>query len=180
MIGYIYNKTDKTIVGKLSGVIKIIGNEMYDEKSNCVKPIDGKFDYIFTENDSYTVGDIIDLSQCLDIVKQQKINQLNKDCDNAIISGFYSSVSGEQQLYEFGDKEQGVWNQGLSLLLAGIVETVPVKFIGGTFQPYTKEQYFQLIADAAIHKQSQYMKCDALVAQVQQCKSIEEITNIQW
>lgn len=151
---------------------------------------DGEFvirQEIFTQEErelaeEYTAAHANDPDPMLDInfLKQQKIDELRNLCNTTILSGFYSSASGENLL--FGSDETDQLNLlGQMAALSVSVEPIVWKVKGILqFVQLSKEQFTQLYLDGKTHKETNMLKYFGLVSQVNAAQTIEEIENIVW
>jgi hypothetical protein len=114
--------------------------------------------------------------------KNLKISELDRQCTESILGGFYSSASGQEIIYGYDEKDQSNLNFQLNAINAGI-ETEPVYWKGKgqqSFLPYTFEQFKQICSDAKIHFKTKYMKYQQLLQQVNEATTQEEIDAIVW
>jgi len=121
-------------------------------------------------------------------VKISKTNEINIACDNAIVSGFYSSVLGEKHFYYSTIAEQSTLN---SLINLGAdlefkaqkvnVDGDGVETLGARVKYlHTNTQLIGVLADGATHIGTQVEKKDQLEALIEQATTIDEVNAIQW
>ena len=134
----------------------------------------------------------------LEFLKQKKIEELSKCCEDSIINGFYSNITGTPTHYGFNLVDQHNWNSlyeavkmaitGNPMILAQLEGlgyppgTVCIKGTGNVpWVPVTFEQYiafwFEGMGWVAYNRQMKYYPMRTLV---EQATTIEELDAITW
>lgn len=113
-------------------------------------------------------------------VKQRKLNELWKACNEAILAGFYSSASGEQLFYGFDMQDQANLTEQ-AVLIDGTPDTITWKIKGDLhFAILTKEQFKNLCLDGKAHKETNMQKYFKLSGKVGECTTMEQLKTIVW
>lgn len=116
----------------------------------------------------------------IDVLKQKKISELWMACNHAILSGFYSSVSGEELFFGFDTMDQSNLT-GVMAMIDLALEPIRWKVKGELqFVDLTKEQFKQLCLDGKSHKEENMHKYFELIGQVGLSTSEDELSSIQW
>lgn len=120
-------------------------------------------------------------------IKKEKENEINTACNNAIVSGFYSSVLGIKHFYYSTIAEQSTLN---SLVALGVdngfkAQKVVVVDDDETLEKrivhnHTHEQLKGVLADGAIHIGTQVAKKDELEIAIENATTVDEVNAIQW
>jgi hypothetical protein len=118
----------------------------------------------------------------LQVQKDNKLNELNKVCNQSISKGFYSSVLGEEHFYRFNLEEDQInFNQQATMLLLNAsVTSVYWKTEDAGILLHSREQFLQLLDDASNHKQNNIDYYWQLKNQVLNATTIEEVNSIVW
>lgn len=129
----------------------------------------------------------IDLVAKLKEVKEKKIDDINKTCDKAIVSGFTSEALGSKHFYYSTLEEQSTLN---SLINLGVDNQFKAQKITLVDQVETKEnriayshtiqQLRSILADGFTHIASQVAKKDILETQINNATTIDEVEAISW
>lgn len=129
----------------------------------------------------------IDLVAKLKEVKEKKIDDINKSCDKAIVSGFTSEALGSKHFYYSTLEEQSTLN---SLINLGVDNQFKAQKITLVDQVETKEnriayshtiqQLRSILADGFTHIASQVAKKDILETQINNATTIDEVEAISW
>lgn len=125
-------------------------------------------------------------NQNIDLLKQNKINELNKKCNEAIVNGFYSDADGSEKLYDFELENQvnlstKAYQIQISKLAGQPITTVSYYAKGEACNDYTTEQFLKLAQDGESWKTSNIMKYkDKLKPMVEACKTGDEVNGITW
>lgn len=129
----------------------------------------------------------IDLVAKLKEVKEKKIDDINKTCDKAIVSGFTSEALGSKHFYYSTLEEQSTLNSFINL---GVDNQFKAQKITLVDQVETKEnriayshtiqQLRSILADGFTHIASQVAKKDILETQINNATTIDEVEAISW
>ena len=122
------------------------------------------------------------------VEKERKKDNINTDCDNAIVSGFYSSVLGEKYFYYSTIAEQSTLNSLINLGADLEFKAQKVNVDGDGIETlgarvkylHTNAQLIGVLADGATHIGTQVEKKDQLEALIEQATTIDEVNAIQW
>jgi hypothetical protein len=139
--------------------------------------VDGK---ITEQQYTEITGEVAELP--LDVLKQRKLSELRKACNDAILAGFHSSVSGADILYGFDEQDQNNLTQQMVMIANGLVAE-PIYWKGKglvDLLPYTIEQFKQLCGDGQTHKLNNMMKYYPLKETVIPAATREELDAIVW
>ncbi len=129
----------------------------------------------------------IDLVAKLKEVKEKKIDDINKTCDKAIVSGFTSEALGSKHFYYSTLEEQSTLNSLINLgvdnqfkaqkiTLVDQVETIENRIA----YSHTIQQLRSILADGFTHTASQVAKKDILETQINNATTIDEVEAISW
>ena len=129
----------------------------------------------------------IDLVAKLKEVKEKKIDDINKNVNEAIVSGFTSEALGSKHFYYSTLEEQSTLN---SLINLGVDNQFKAQKITLVDQVETKEnriayshtiqQLRSILADGFTHIASQVAKKDILETQINNATTIDEVEAISW
>jgi len=146
-----------------------------------------------TQQNEDLISQITDLQKQLNILppitnpislqdyQQNKIYELKINCNQHILSGFYSSYRGENSFYSFSELDQTNIMGYISMLNSD--PTIPIiwKSADETLcTPFTVEQMIKLAKDGLIHKQENIYKFELLRNKVMDTNSIEGVELITW
>lgn len=126
------------------------------------------------------------VNQNIDLIKQNKIQELNKKCNETIINGFYSDADGTKKLYDFELENQvNLSTKAYQLQIAKLagqpIESVSYYAKGETCHDYTAEQFLKLALDGETWKTTNIVKYkDVLKPKVEACKTVGEVNAITW
>lgn len=129
----------------------------------------------------------IDLVAKLKEVKEKKIDDINKSCDKAIVSGFTSEALGSKHFYYSTLEEQSTLNSLINLGVDNqfkaqkitLVDQVEAKE-SRTAYSHTIQQLRTVLADGFTHIATQVTKKDALEIQINNATTIDEVEAISW
>jgi hypothetical protein len=121
----------------------------------------------------------------LDTLKQIKISELEKTCNETIVNGFMSDADGESKVYDFELENQVNISVFKSNILIGQLagQTIPnISYYakGGECHEYTPDQFLKLANDAETFKLTQITKYKSLKAEVTAATTKEAIDAITW
>lgn len=124
----------------------------------------------------------------LEQVKQSKINELNQDCQNAIVGGFHSTAyQGTDKLYDSTLTDQAnITGNALGAVskVAGVQGCENDKFYyharNEEFVEWTAEECLQLARDFKTFKEQQLIKNTQLQAYINTITTIEEVQKVTW
>jgi hypothetical protein len=135
--------------------------------------------YRVDPNTQTIIWDITEPTATLEQVKAAKIDFLNTECAKAIYAGFTSASTGH--FFIFDEEAQANFNQQSTLLLLkpDIVE-VQWKTENAGVITLTREQFIQVVEEAAQHKQTQIARYWQLKEQVLAATTKEEVDAINW
>ena len=151
--------------------------------------------------DKYVNGKWVRIEHIIDIesLKQQKKDELSKACEEAIVTGFYSDITGENILYGFDITDQQNWTtqyETVKLAEEGNPDVIayftamgyPEGMVGikgkgesATYKFITYEQYKAFWLQGQKHiTENRVIKYYPLLMQLNSATTKEEIENIQW
>lgn len=114
----------------------------------------------------------------LNVVKQQKIDELNKLCEQTILAGFIA-ISGHK--YGFSQYDQMNITQQMALLLVDTtITTINWKTEDAGVISHTRDEFVVLCNDANNHKRNNITKYWTLKAQVNAATTEADIGAISW
>ena len=115
-------------------------------------------------------------------IKNKKIEELNRACNETILAGFVSSALGEENLYDFDYEAQINLNGQLNFINAGLTppDAIIMWKANGVPKEHTVEQFKVVCEDGFAHKQSNISKYWMLKQQVEQAEDEETINAITW
>ena len=148
---------------------------------------------------SPTYSIVIDEHIDLEALKQQKKDELSKACEESIITGFYSDITGEKVLYGFDLVDQQNWTtqyETVKLAEEGNTDVityftamgypegmVAIKGKGESteykFVTYADYKLFWLEGQKHI-TENRVLKYYPLLTKLNSAQTKEEIENIQW
>lgn len=122
---------------------------------------------------------LVILPQSLDVIKEQKIAELNELCEQTILAGFTSQTTGH--FYRFNEYDQMNFTQQMLLLLAdpGITEVAWKTEDAGVIT-HTRENFLAVTREAEVHKRGLMERYWALKAQVLAATTKEEVDAVNW
>lgn len=138
-----------------------------------------------TENGE--LGDFLQIEKTnltLDDIKNKKILELSIERDQRLFAGFSSNVTEYTLHFGFDPVDQAyLQEKALLMTIDQSVISVDWKVRNGTealFVTLTREQFFQVIKDAGLHKENLIRELMYLEAQVMNCETEEQVKLIQW
>lgn len=155
--------------------------------NDCIElDIDEGHDF-FMSTGSYIYSDeslIKDSSYSLRLLKDSKINELNSECNKAILNGFKHEINGELYHFSFDSEAQLNFQGAERILSQGLINEImwTVKKDGKYMRiPINKSVMDELTLAILMHKDGNISKYrDYLVPSVEQAQTSEEINNIKW
>lgn len=147
----------------------------------------GKDEYIENLTEKKTVQQYLNLLPpvenpiTLDDYKQNKIYEVNRDCNNFILSGFNSSCLGENHSYKFDMEYQS--NFALTIGAVSVspdILEIPWPTIDQGILVHSQPQFIQLYLDGKAFMESNLYKYFGMKAQILVMTSLEEINNMVW
>lgn len=153
---------------------------VFDEQGNPidVKLKENQFDVTDEEGNiiSVTVPEIP-----LEEVKQQKIKELDTARDTAIQEGFTSSVTGQELVFGYTEKDQlNILKQTNILTLNPSIDTIMWNTKDGQIVTLTRQQFIDMLNDIQNHENTIWTKYRELATQVEAATTVEEINSIVW
>ncbi|MCP3025990.1 DUF4376 domain-containing protein [Halobacillus sp. A5] len=125
-----------------------------------------------------------DSSEVLRRYKQNKIIELSKACNSAILAGFFHVIDGVEYHFSYDIEAQVNFGDLNEVLKDGIVDEVTwtVRKDGEQIRiPITSEIMKELTVSILMHKQNNISKFrDFLEPQVKDATTIEEVKEITW
>lgn len=170
--------------------------KIYSIQKSQILEVKGVFDYIGEDYEKIYVRSTTKLSkpfvedtipaslqqkldEPLKLAKARKIEELNKACDNLLLS-FSSSALGEEYIYDGSLEDQinlmGAVNMGVDMPFRCKKANSETK----ENIPHTKEQLAQVFSDGVNYKASVIYKCGALKSEVEQLTDINKINAISF
>lgn len=146
--------------------------------------MDGK-DFIYLDDKTKISYSAISEGNAL-LLKKSKdniVNEIGKQCETAIISGFPSQALGSEHFYQ-SDRDDQINLMGLvtagndDLLKCGLKNDDET--ITWEWKPHTKEQLKAVFDDGAAYKKEQLIKSATLKAQISAATTVEELDLIVW
>lgn len=119
----------------------------------------------------------------IEVIKIQKIQELDVACNTDIQSGFYAEVNGINYLWGFDEKtDQPNLNQQLTAIASGISLEVFYWKPKGDLIPIqvTINQFKEMCKAAQTSKVEKIEKFWGLKATVLSCETLEEVGEIEW
>ncbi|XQD02728.1 hypothetical protein ACNSOF_21290 (plasmid) [Bacillus subtilis] len=126
----------------------------------------------------YNEGKIVEsYSLVLETAKRKKLEELNYECNQRILSGF----EYEGYVFQFNEKDQANFLQQLSLLLLDdSVSTVVWKTENEGVQQFTREQFIEACKCGESHKRNNISHYWELKDYVNSLNSVEEIQKVNF
>lgn len=115
--------------------------------------------------------------------QQNKVYQLNTACNQTILNGFSSSVTGTLHQYKFNMEYQAnITQEGTMLALDPTITTVDWPTVDAGVIPHTRDQFIQLCKDSKTFKETNIYRYFALKAQVlaSTITTIDQVNAINW
>lgn len=113
--------------------------------------------------------------------KQMKIEELDRKCNETILSGFSSSALGVNHQYDFDYEAQQNLSGMLTLFNTDATTTqIDWKTLDAGVLTHTKEQFLALYRDGFVHKNQNITKYWNLKEQVKAATTLDAITEIIW
>jgi hypothetical protein len=117
----------------------------------------------------------------LEEVKQQKIKELDTARDTAIQEGFTSSVTGQELVFGYTEKDQlNILKQTNILTLNPSIDTIMWNTKDGQIVTLTRQQFIDMLNDIQNHENTIWTKYRELATQVEAATTVEEINSIVW
>ena len=120
----------------------------------------------------------------IEVVRAEKIAELNNACAKAIIGGFYSNALGEKHRYDSDIVDQINFMQAYDLAkVTG--KPVPYRIwntddVTKDFYPHTSQQFEVAYQDGAIMKAEPLTRCANKKIAVAKATTVEEVLAITW
>lgn len=154
-------------------IIRLYNNGVFDENKIISLYIDNKM----TKDDLFSI-----ISPTLDNYKRIKIEELKKDCNSNILSGFqYVHSDGITYTLGFDQKEDQPNITQQMAILSVSPEPIIWKVKGElVFLQFTRDEFLQMGLVAKQHKESKMQKYYQLCGQVYACENQEEVDAICW
>ncbi|NRT90016.1 hypothetical protein [Clostridium beijerinckii] len=144
----------------------------------------GKYNYKLVD------GKVIERTESekvnLDLLKQNKINELSQRCNETITNGFYSNADGTKKLYDFELENQvnlstKAYQIQIAKLTGQTIGNISYYAKGETCHDYTAEQFLKLAQDGENWKTTNIVKYkDVLKPKVLACVTKDDIDKITW
>lgn len=116
----------------------------------------------------------------IDTIKQNKINELNKNCEDRIIYEFYSDADGTKKLYDFDEKHQLRIESLKNDIKNGTYTSVTYYSKGEDCHEYTSTQFLKLAQDGTNCVFNNTAKYKQLKKYVNSLTSSEEINKVTF
>lgn len=117
----------------------------------------------------------------LEYLKSQKIQELNQQCDAAIMGGFTSNALGVTHTYQSMLTDEIWFNSTLHRFnIDPNFTTVQYKTVDAGYLPHTKEQFQQVFIDGHAWGDSQITKLNNLKNQVNATTTEADLDAIVW
>jgi hypothetical protein len=181
----IYHQSDYQVITIIPNIYSIETSMREDGQSETL--INGSlFDcntpYIVideTELPELKEGQSLDASFVLQKKKEDKIQELNNQCSQAILSGFVSATTGYQ--YGFSYEDQLNWTQQMLLIISDdTIQTVDWKTDAVGIVPHARDQFLAVCNEGGAHKRGCIEKFWSLRNQVVTATTIAELNHIYW
>lgn len=118
-------------------------------------------------------------SYWIESLKDEKINEINANCENTILAGFTSSSTGYS--YDFTNYDQmNITQQMLLLVSDPTIASIQWKTQDAGIVSLTRDQFLQIANEANDHKRVNIGKYWTLKSQVQSATMEDEINAIVW
>jgi len=143
---------------------------------------DGVFEESFTPEELVKKeADRVNSLPTLEQAKEQKILELNTDCNQLILNGFPSTCTGVEHQYKFDMEYQANFSQqGVMVALDPTMTSVLWPTSDAGVLSHTREQFIQLCNDAQTWKSTNTYRYFELKAQVMSLDSIDAINLVAW
>lgn len=167
-------------------VTNIIENvEVYEDTPGYIHYSEGylgdpsPYRLILDDDHPTNIGDRVPYELFLNRKKEEKIKQLDEECEKLIEKGFKSESTGH--FYRFNLHDQINFNMQLTYLSAiGRKEPISWKTVDKGVVNHTIEEFLQVCADAETHKRGLIEEFWQLKEKVLLAESLEEINAISW
>lgn len=114
----------------------------------------------------------------LEFRKQQKINDLNNQCEAAILGGF---TAANTHRYGFSQYDQLNFTQQLALMNTDpAIASIDWKTEDAGVLTHTREEFVALVREAEAHKRGKIVQYWTLKAQVQAAATEAEVDAVTW
>jgi hypothetical protein len=137
--------------------------------------------YDFTIND-WVEGK--DYQEILEIVKREKLGEMNRKCEEAILGYFKANVDGVEYEFSFDREAQTNFTGTMILFSQGIIDSIEwTAWKDDVAHRITlsKEQFMQIAGLAFEHKNSKITRLrNELQPQIESCTTVEEVQAITW
>lgn len=156
----------------------VVGDPVLPEIEERIKTYEHAVNNGYVESYSFTDR----FQDDIETVKANLIRGMNALCEKKIEEGFYSGATGRSCLYRFNKNEDQLnFNQQVSMMiLVPSINEVFWKTENFGIVRHTREQFFAVIGDAAIAKQSKINHYWALKDYIEKAETLEELKNVSW
>jgi hypothetical protein len=114
----------------------------------------------------------------LEILKANKLAELNNACQSTILDGFVAT-NGHTYQFDFKDQDN-ITQQMLFLVNDPTISSVQWKTVNAGVIVHTREEFLQMCKDADAHKRYNFGKYWTLEAQLKSAVTEVEIKSINW
>lgn len=135
-------------------------------------------------NNAWSYVDIAEefIPLTIEQIKTNRIAEFNGICNSKICEGFYSTATGVEHFYRFNLEidQHNFEQQTLMLLRHSEIDTIEWKTEDADVVIHTRQQYFEVVDDAASNKKSLVERYRVLKEQIINAQTIEDVENINW
>lgn len=160
----------------LNEVTQILGDPIYE---NVVRKIAQREDAV-VKGYMQVYNPVAPVVDDVEVYRNYLLVGIDNKCQKRIEDGFYSSALGVPHFYRFlKNEDQLNFNQQLSMILLNTsITEVMWKTQDAGILLHDKNQFLQVVNDAATHKQSKIARYWQIKAQILVATSLEELQNI--
>jgi hypothetical protein len=149
---------------------------------------DGQGNFIYKWDGIKMVDRTSDLDYLLPIAKAKKLAELQQAMVDAIEQPFQSSALGSTRTYSYSSKsvnglpspQENFRGKALQLSMDPSIATVSWYTLENGFEPHTREQFLQVLADGGTHQESAQVRYYQLEPQVNAATTVVDVDAIAW
>lgn len=120
-------------------------------------------------------------SSWLQVVKNEKIEELRENCNDTILSGYTSNALGEPHQYGFSYEDQINLAGAKQIFdLNPALPSISWKTLDAGPLPHTRDQFLSMWLDGFNHKNNNIQKYWVKKGQVNSCNSEDEVNAVNW
>ena len=117
----------------------------------------------------------------IEALRNQKVDEIKKECNAEILAGFYSTAKGSNRLYGLDYEDQINLEALKNNIALGLIAEGTLTYYskGDPCQPWTNAEFMQLYQDAMSFKTNRITTAKTLIAQVKTATE-DELELITW